>query len=135
MKVTCICRSPQKSSYLLTLFYFFIDFFNRVFGRFATRGLQKHDFFPQKSIWAHHKKCGFFFLGCFFSLGCFARFFLNRVFGRFVTRGVKNPEEFSAAAKKCRYLRHFFSSFHAPPWLCAVRCAAMRLCVCGAFGV
>jgi hypothetical protein len=82
----------------------------RIFGRFVTRGVQKHDKkFPKKSIWAHHQKRGLFLsvFSPFFSGGRFARLFY-RVFGRFVTRGVqkhdnKNRGKLSAAAKK-KYL-------------------------------
>jgi hypothetical protein len=76
----------KKSSYLLYLFLFFIGFFNRlfyrVFGRFVTRRVQKHDnnFFSKKSISAHYKKCGFFLRRVIFflTLGCFARYFLSQ---------------------------------------------------------
>jgi hypothetical protein len=48
---------------------FSMIFFNRFFGRFATRGVQNHekDFCFKQSIWAHYKKCGGFSL-FFFSL-------------------------------------------------------------------
>jgi hypothetical protein len=126
-------RSPKKRRLLATCFFyyiyidiylFFIDFFCHVFGRSVvlTRGNQKHD--PKKTkktIWAHHKKRGFFFLrppGIFFSLGCFARFFY-RVFGRFVTRRVQKRDKKSALffrSRQKKYLlavRHFF--FKRPP--------------------
>jgi hypothetical protein len=53
MKVTYICRSPQKKA-CAYFFYLFIDFCYRVFGLFVTRGVQKHG--KRKFIWAHHKK-------------------------------------------------------------------------------
>jgi hypothetical protein len=86
-KVTYICRSAKKKVVtlflFLFLFLFFIDFFLKAFfGRFVTRGVQKHEknFFPKISIWAHHKKCGFFPLRFFFfypRLFC-SIFFLSR---------------------------------------------------------
>jgi hypothetical protein len=67
--------------YFICIFVFFIDFFNAFFWRFVTRGVQKHEknFFSKKSIWAHHKECGFFSpISFFFPLGCLVRFFLSR---------------------------------------------------------
>jgi hypothetical protein len=62
-------QRQKKSSYLLLLRFIFVfiflsTFFKAFFGRFVTRGVQKHGktFFSKtrkKSIWAHHKKCGF----------------------------------------------------------------------------
>jgi hypothetical protein len=44
-------------------------FLKALFGRFVTRGDQKHEkTIPKKSIWAHHKKCGFFSSVVFFRL-------------------------------------------------------------------
>jgi hypothetical protein len=58
-KTTCICRSAKKkvaTHFILFLFLFL--FFNRFlckafFGRFVTRGVQKHEknVFSKKSIW------------------------------------------------------------------------------------
>jgi hypothetical protein len=73
-EVTCICCSAKKKvvAYsilflFLFLFLFLSTFSNAFFGRFVTRGVQKHEknLFWKKPIWAHHKKCGFFF-GPFF---------------------------------------------------------------------
>jgi hypothetical protein len=119
---------PQRQNksrhllYFVFIFIFYRFFLRRFFGRFVTRGVQKQgkNLFSKKNIWAHHKKCGFFFLLFFcFSFGCFVRFFFNRVFGRFVTRGVQKREKtnrakISSASKKSTYLRHFFSFFTAP---------------------
>jgi hypothetical protein len=69
---------PQPQNKVIT---FVIVFLIALFGRFVTRGVQKHDnCFSKKSIWAHYKKCGYFFsLSRFlFSLGRFARFVLSR---------------------------------------------------------
>jgi hypothetical protein len=71
--VTYICRGAKKKHSLtrsilfLNFFLFLICFLNRVFGRFVTRGVQNHDKKLKKSIWAHHKKCGFFFLRFLFN--------------------------------------------------------------------
>jgi hypothetical protein len=100
-KVTYICRSAKKkvvTYFILFLFYFYFlsIFFKGVFWAFRNKGSSKtrKNFSPKKSIWAHHKKCGFFFLRFFFfTLGCFVRFFFNRVFGRFVTRGVQKRDK------------------------------------------
>jgi hypothetical protein len=89
-KVTYFCRSPKKKVltypwyFILFSLDFFLDFFYRVFGRFVTRAVQKHEkelFGNPSRLWAHHKKMWLFFL-CFFffSLGCFARF-VYRVLG------------------------------------------------------
>jgi hypothetical protein len=46
---------PRKTNILFKKNY---RFFNRVFGRFVTRGVRKHDFFGDKNrsgIWAHKK--------------------------------------------------------------------------------
>jgi hypothetical protein len=122
--ICCAIAKGGRSYLLLFLFLFYLKLFNRVFvfGRFVTRGVQKHHFFffSEKSISAHHKKCGFFSSDFFFSLGCFLDFF-NRVFGRFITRGVQKRDKkiagmFPQLPKKVlTYLRNFF--FHAPPWL------------------
>jgi hypothetical protein len=74
-KVTCICRGPKKSSYLLHFIFIFIspiDFFNRVFGvssqgEFKNTGggggdQTKTSPSDISGLWAHHKKCGGFFL-------------------------------------------------------------------------
>jgi hypothetical protein len=82
-------QRQKKSSYLLYFIFIFIFIFYRfflkaLFGRFVTRGVQKHEknFFPKKPIWAHHKKCGFFSLRFFFfTLGCFVRFFFIAFLG------------------------------------------------------
>jgi hypothetical protein len=102
-KVTYIYRGAKKkvvTSYLLyfifIFIFIFIDFFFKgVFGAFRNKGSSKTRkiFFPKKSIWAHHKKCGFFPLRFFFTPGCFVRFFFYRVFGRFVTRGVQKRDK------------------------------------------
>jgi hypothetical protein len=58
VKVTYICHSPQKKV---------VPYFkkkNRVFGRFVTRGVQKHDLLFNKNpsgIWAHHTSQKMFF--------------------------------------------------------------------------
>jgi hypothetical protein len=86
-KMTKVTLKKGIYSYLLcfvSIFILFIlsTFFNALFGRFVTRGVQKHEIFSKKSIWAHHKKCGFFPLR--FSppsLSCFVRFFLIAFFG------------------------------------------------------
>jgi hypothetical protein len=93
---------------------------NRVFGRFITRGVQKHDFFPTKIHWAHHKECGFFFLRFFFfSLGCFARFFLSR-FWAFRNKGnsktrLKKSQKFFRSRQKTHLLPHVTFFFLTPP--------------------
>jgi hypothetical protein len=76
------------SLYSLALFYFYFYFyrvyFYRVFGRFVTRRVQKHDkLFSKKFDLAHHKKCGLVFPPVFppSALGCFARFFLIAFLG------------------------------------------------------
>jgi hypothetical protein len=78
-KATYICRGDKKKvvTYsVLFLFLFFMDFFKVFFGRFVTRGVQKHG---KKSIWAHHKKCGFFFPQFFFPPSVVSfDFFLSR---------------------------------------------------------
>jgi hypothetical protein len=59
-KVTYICCSTKKQVVTYSLFFSSI-FFNALFGRFITRGVQKHEKqIPKKSIWAHHTKCFFF---------------------------------------------------------------------------
>jgi lauroyl/myristoyl acyltransferase len=74
----------------------------------------------KKSIWAHHKKCGFLLLRFFFLPVVLIDFFY-RVFGRFVTRGVKkrdkkNRRNFPAAAKKSTYLlTSLFGGFFTAP--------------------
>jgi hypothetical protein len=64
MKVTYICRSPQKKAvtYLLCFVFIFYRFFHRVFGRFVTRGVQKHEktTFFDKSLGSSQKMWGFF---------------------------------------------------------------------------
>jgi hypothetical protein len=135
-KATYICRSAKKKvvTYFilfLFLFLFLIDF-KGVFWAFRNKGSSKtRKTFLKKSISAHPKKCGFFFLRFFFfSLGCFVRFFFNRVFGRFVTRGVQkrhkkksaeNLLSFQIPKKALTHLRRFFCFvFTAPlgsgPW-------------------
>jgi hypothetical protein len=59
------------------MFYVLCFIFNRFvltrfFGRFVTRGVQKHEKQIEKPIWAHHKKNGVFVSSVFvfFSLGC-----------------------------------------------------------------
>jgi hypothetical protein len=96
---------PQKKNSCLLLFFFFPWLILSRFGAFCNKGIPKT---RKKGTWAHHKKCGFYFLQFIFcSLGCFARFVFNRVFGRFViTRGVQK--------EKCDYkkekTRKFFRS-------------------------
>jgi hypothetical protein len=75
--------------------------------------------FSKKIIWAHHKKCGVFFVRffSFFSPSVVWFDFFNRVFGRFVTRGVQKREkksrETSSAPQKSSYL--LTSLFFFPP--------------------
>jgi hypothetical protein len=72
--VTYICCSAKKkvvtySILFLFSFLFFIVFFNAFFWVFRNKGspkTRKKTFFSRKSIWAHHKKCGFFFVRFFF---------------------------------------------------------------------
>jgi hypothetical protein len=68
-KVTYICRSAKKkvvTYFILFLFLFlsifFIDFFNARFGRFVTRGVQKHEknFFRKKHLGSSQKMWVFF---------------------------------------------------------------------------
>jgi hypothetical protein len=100
-KVTYICRSAKKKGrYLLYFVFIFIFIFYRFFlkaffGRFVTRGVQKHGKKnPKKSIWAHHKKCGFFSsVFFFFNPRLFCSIFFYRVFGRSVTRGVQKRDK------------------------------------------
>jgi hypothetical protein len=120
--VTYICCSTKKKvvTYsILFLFLFFVNFFNALFGRFVTsnKGSSKtrKNFVWKKSIWAHHKKCGVFFLRFFSppSRGCLVRFFYC-AFGRVVTRGVKKCDKKIARKspqlpkKALTHLRHFF---------------------------
>jgi hypothetical protein len=84
----------------------------------------------EKSIWAHHKKGGVFFVRfCLFSpfsLGCLVRFFLSRFWaflnkGSSKTRLKKSRENLLSSQKKTKApththlsvsnLRHFFFSF------------------------
>jgi hypothetical protein len=135
-KVTYICRSPEKkvvTYFILFLFLFFIDFFNRVFGRFVTRGVQKHDKKNRKNpSGLITKNAAFFYSVFFFTLGCFARFFFNRVFWAFRNKGSsktrlkKSWKYFRSRQKKYLVLtyhriRHFF--FHGPP--CSPPCLYM----------
>jgi hypothetical protein len=100
-KVTYICRAAnKKSSYLLNFIFIFIClsiFFLGAFWAFRNKGVQKHEKTnSKKSIWAHHKKCGFFFLRFFFfprRPRLFCSIFFYRVFGRFVTRGVQKRDK------------------------------------------
>jgi hypothetical protein len=66
-------------TYLIVL----IVFLKAFFGRFVTRGVQKHGGKKsKKSISAHHKKCGFFSLRFFFFLPrLFCSFFLIAFLG------------------------------------------------------
>jgi hypothetical protein len=101
-KMTYICQRcgksdvhlPQrykKSSYLLYFLFLFLFLFlfhrfcfKTFFGRFLTRGVQKHNFCfpPEKSIWLITKNTFFFRpFFFFFSLGCFVRFFLIAFLG------------------------------------------------------
>jgi hypothetical protein len=71
---------PQKtSSYLHYFILIASSIFYRVFGRFVTRGVQKHEKQnPQKNpSWLITKNVAFF-RRFFFYLGCFARFCLSR---------------------------------------------------------
>jgi hypothetical protein len=86
-------QPPKKSSYLLRfvfifIFIFSIDFFYRVFGRFVTRGVQKHE----KTF--HKIPSGLITKNvAFFSPSVVLLDFFNRVFGRFVTRGVQKRDK------------------------------------------
>jgi hypothetical protein len=120
-KVTYICCSAKKKvvTYFILFLYLFLLFssfcFNAFFGRFVTRGVQKHNknlfsnLFSKKSIWAHHKKCGFVFVLFFLFFPSVVWFDLVFIafldFGRFVTRGVqtrdkKNRAKMISACKK-----------------------------------
>jgi hypothetical protein len=131
-KVTYICRSAKKK--VVTYFILFLInfnfivyrfFFKAFFGRFVTRGVQKHEknFFPKKSIWAHHKKCGFFSLRFFFfyprlfcSIFFLSRFWAFRNKGSSKTRVKKIARKSPQLPKKVlAYLRHFFFFFSRPP--------------------
>jgi hypothetical protein len=127
-KVTYICRSAKNKVVTYSIFFLFYflcfwGFLGRFFGRIVTRGVQKHGFFFEKSIWAHHKKCGFFPLRPppppSFSFGCFVRFFLSRFWafrnkGSSKTRLKKIARRSPQPPKKVvTYLRHFF--FPAAP--------------------
>jgi hypothetical protein len=112
----------------LCLFLFFIDFLNALFGRFVTRGVQKHEkttFFGKIHLGSSQKMWRFFrpFLFVLFFLPrLFDSIFFNRVFGRFVTRGVqkrdkKNRAKISSAPKKSSsLLASLFFFFHGAPW-------------------
>jgi hypothetical protein len=79
-EVTYICCGAKKKVVTYSVF-FLIDFFDAFFGRFATRGVQKHE--KQKSKKIHlgssQKNVAFFSFFVrfffFFSLGCLVRFF------------------------------------------------------------
>jgi hypothetical protein len=63
------------------LIIFSLICFYRVFGRFVTRGVQKHEktfVFEKVHLGSSQKNAGFFSSIVFSSLGCFARFFLSR---------------------------------------------------------
>jgi hypothetical protein len=126
---TYICRSAKTK--VVTYLFLFIDFFFKgVFRVFRNKRSSKtrNKKVSKKSIWAHHKKCGFISLRFFSpSLGCFVRFFFNRVFKRFVTRGVQkrdkeNRAKISSASKKSTYLltyvAFFCFCFRGAPWQC-----------------
>jgi hypothetical protein len=126
MEVTCIvhiCRSPKKRQSLNSLpFLFFIDFFNRVFWRFVTRGrVQKHEIlFSKKNPGSSQKNVALFPLRLF-SLPrlFFARFYLI-AFLAFRNKGVqkrlkKNRGKLSAARQKSTYLLHFCVIFFTAP--------------------
>jgi hypothetical protein len=105
------------------LFISLLDF-NRIFGRFVTRGAQKHEFLFQKSPsdGAHPLSQKMFPPppSVFFLPSIVLLDFFNRVSGRFVTRGVqkrdkKLAENFPQPPKKVvGYLRHFFFLHGAP---------------------
>jgi hypothetical protein len=89
-KVTYICCSAKTKKQLLTPFIIFLNrFFNAFFGRFVTKGVRKHG---KKSIWAHHRKCGFCFVHIFFPPSAVWFDFFYRVFGRFVTNEVQKRD-------------------------------------------
>jgi hypothetical protein len=102
-------------------FYFFWSIcFNALFGRFVTRGVQKHEkalFFRKSPSGLITKNVAFFSsVSPPPSLGCLVRFFY-RVFGRFATRGVqkrdkKNRAKIFSAPKKSSYL---LTSLFFPP--------------------
>jgi hypothetical protein len=132
MKVTYMCRGAKTKTkgthfalfyfilflflYLFLLLFFLIDFFI-AFLAFRNKGSSKT---RQKLVnWAHHKKCGFFFLRFFvFSPSVVLLDFFYRVFWAFRNQGSskmrwENRGNFSAAAKKSTHLRHI--SFLTPP--------------------
>jgi hypothetical protein len=129
-KATYICRGAKKKVVTYFILFLFLFLFFRIllrafFGRFVTRGVQKHEkhCFSKKYISAHHKKCGVFFLRFFFfSLGCFVRFFLSR-FRAFRDKGSSKTPLKKIARKSPQlpkkvltYLRRFFFFFfHGAP--------------------
>jgi hypothetical protein len=102
-----------------------IDFFYHVFGRFVTRGVQKHDnfFFQKNPSGLITKNAAFFSSVFFFNPRLFCSIFFYRVFGRFATRGVQKRDTKKIAEispqppkKVPTYLRHFSPLFfHGPP--------------------
>jgi hypothetical protein len=80
----------------LFLFLFPIGFFNAFFGRFVTRGVQKHekDSFSKKCPSGLITENVAFFSSVFFPPPSVVWFdFFHRVFGRFVTRGVQKRDK------------------------------------------
>jgi hypothetical protein len=76
---------------LLYLFIFFRFFFNRVFGRFVTRGVIKHDeTFSQKNRSGLIIKNAAFVSSFFLPL--VSSIVLNHAFGRSITRGVQKRD-------------------------------------------
>jgi hypothetical protein len=68
-KVTYICRGAKQkvvTCSILFLFLFFYELFCAFFLAFRKKGSSKTRKKIKKSIWAHHKKCGFFFRPFFF---------------------------------------------------------------------
>jgi hypothetical protein len=117
----------KKSSHSLFFFFIVFDFlFKAFFGRFVTRGVQKHEKNNPKNPSGLITKNAAFFLPFFFSpsLGRFRSIFFYRVFGRFAARGVQkrdktNRAKITSAFKKGTHLLTslFFCFFRGPPCL------------------
>jgi hypothetical protein len=104
MEVTYICRGAKQKA-LTQRALFLMDFFNRVFGRFVTRGVQKHDNLFSKNPAGLITKNVAFFPSVFCSPSVVLLAFFYRVFWafrnkEFKTRFKKNAEIFRSCQNK-----------------------------------
>jgi hypothetical protein len=126
-KVTYIGRSAKKEvvTYFilfLFLFLFFMDFCKAFFGRFVTRGVQKHEKKNRKNLSGLITKNAGFFPPFFFpplprlfcSIFCLSRFWAFRNKGSSKTRLKKSRENLLSFQKKY-LLTSLFFFFHGPP--------------------